>query len=312
MSPSHHDKPTRKRWTLAQLGLGMATFGSATPISKIVTDAMPVFVASVLRVTLGAIALAPFAWRHPRRLPRLTAREWLFIALIALFGMFGFTVLMLYGMRMVSGVVGAIVMSTAPAVTAVASIVFMGEKATWRKLTAVALAVLGVLILHLDMDDGSAGGAGNVDLALGSLLVFCAVCCEAAYTLLGKRISESIDPVVAALLAAALALPLFLPFALWQWDSFSIADVSSRAWFAVVWYGVGTLALGTWLWYAGVKRADGAVAAGFMGVMPVSALVLSYVLLGEPFESAHLAGFLVVFAGVALVSWEHARMERRS
>jgi drug/metabolite transporter (DMT)-like permease len=45
-----------------------------------------------------------------------------------------------------------------------------------------------------------------------------------------------------------------------------------------------------------------------MSVMPVSALVLSYGLLGEGFRWIHLAGFAVVFAGVLLISWEHARM----
>jgi drug/metabolite transporter (DMT)-like permease len=43
--------------------------------------------------------------------------------------------------------------------------------------------------------------------------------------------------------------------------------------------------------------------------MPVSALILSYVLLGEAFRAMHLAGFAVVFAGVLLISWEHARMQ---
>ena len=45
-----------------------------------------------------------------------------------------------------------------------------------------------------------------------------AVCCEAAYTLLGKRASERADPILVAFLAAALAL---LPFAIWQWRDFS-------------------------------------------------------------------------------------------
>jgi drug/metabolite transporter (DMT)-like permease len=75
----------------------------------------------------------------------------------------------------------------------------------------------------------------------------------------------------------------------------------------VIWYGAGTLALGSWLWYSGLKHAQGAVAAGFMGVMPASALLLSYLLLDEPFRWLHLAGFAVVFVGVLLMSWEHAR-----
>lgn len=76
----------------------------------------------------------------------------------------------------------------------------------------------------------------------------------------------------------------------------------------MIWYGAGTLALGSWLWYSGLARAEGAIAAGFMGVMPASALILSYVLLGEEFRWIHLLGFGIVFAGVLLISWEHARM----
>ncbi len=304
------NRSSREITTDAQLFLGMATFGSATPVSKIVTQAMPVFVASTLRIALGAAALAPIALRDPKLIARINRREWMIIVLIALFGMFGFTVLMLYGMRMVSGVVGAVIMSTAPAVTATASMVFMGDKPTWRKLVAIALAVLGVLILHAGGDHDSTKGGGNSYLVFGSLMIFGAVCCEAVYTLLGKKISESIDPVMAAFLASILALPLFLPFAVWQWSSFPISEVSFRAWIALAWYGAGTLALGTWLWYSGVRKAEGAIAAGFMGVMPVSALVLSYILLNEPFETIHLVGFLVVFAGVTLISWEHAKMAR--
>jgi drug/metabolite transporter (DMT)-like permease len=89
--------------------------------------------------------------------------------------------------------------------------------------------------------------------------------------------------------------------------NFDFATVPSGGWLALAWYGAGTLALGSALWYGGVSRAEGSVAAGFMGLMPVSALVLSYLLLGEAFRWLHPAGFGVVFLGVLLMSWEHAR-----
>lgn len=301
--------PRNQGITHAQLGLGMAVFGSATPVSKIVTQAMPVFVGSGLRVALGALVLAPFAAAHLHQLRGFTRRDWLIVALIALFGMFGFSALMLTGMKLVSGVTGAVVMSTTPAVTAAGSMLLLKDRPTWRKFAAIALAVTGVLLLQLGQGGGQQGSgleAGNP--GLGAALVFGAVCCEAAYTLLGKVASERIDPILVAFLAAAIAVPLFVPFAIWQWRGFDIAAVEPRAWAAVAWYGAGTLALGSWLWYAGVAKAEGAVAAGFMGVMPASALVLSYVLLGEDFRWLHLAGFGVVFAGVLLISWEHARM----
>jgi drug/metabolite transporter (DMT)-like permease len=307
-----------------QLAAGMILFGSATPVSKLVTEAMPVFVGSALRVAVGALVLAPLLLRHRGEIARLSRGDWLLTVLIAVFGMFGFTVFMLLGMSLVTGVVGAIVMSTTPAVTAAAAILLVGERANGRKLAAIALAVGGVLLLYVSggAGGGSGGGSGGASggggpllqflqglgsgVVVGGLLVFAAVCCEVAYTLLGQRVSRDANPLVVAFLAAALAIPLFLPLAAWEWSRFEPAAVDAGGWAAVIWYGAGTLALGTWCWYSGIAKTEGSIAAAFMGLMPVSALVLSYLLLGERFQWIHLAGFGVVFAGVLLMSWEHA------
>ena len=114
---------------------------------------------------------------------------------------------------MIPGVVGAVVMSTAPAVTAAASMLLLGDQPTWRKLVAIALAVVGVLILNL----GQGGPEeGSRSMLLGVALVFGAVCCEAAYNLLGKKATERVDPILVAGLSAALSLPVFLPLAVWS------------------------------------------------------------------------------------------------
>ncbi len=306
-STGAHDEGS-VRITYVQLALGMATFGSATPVAKIVTSAMPVFIASGLRVALGAAVLVFAARDKLTRIRDVSRVDWVLIVLIALFGMFGFSVLMLYGMKIISGTAGAIVMSTTPAVTAIGSIMFFHEQLTWRKSAAILLAVAGVLLLQLGGGEGSSGRANEW---LGIALVFGAVCCEAAYTLLGKRVSEQVDPVLVAFLGALIAVPLFVPFAVAQWQDFQLARIEPRAWYALLWYGAGTLALGSWLWYSGVAKAQGSVAAGFMGVMPASALLLSYVLLDEKFRWLHLLGFGVVFTGVLLISWEHARMQEQ-
>jgi drug/metabolite transporter (DMT)-like permease len=252
---------------------------------------------------IGAVVLALFARSSFPRLRQLTLHDWAIIALIAIFGMFGFSALMLYGMKHTSATTGAIVMSTTPAVTALSSIVFMHDKLTWRKVAAIALAVAGVMALKAGQEN-----AGGENPFFGSLLVFGAVCCEAAYTLLGKIIAERVDPIFAAALAAGIALPIFIPFAIWQWQGFDIGAVPASAWCALIWYGGGTLALGTWLWYSGIAKTEGMTAAAFMGVMPMSALILSYFLVGESFHWVHLVGFATVFAGVMLITWEHTRM----
>jgi drug/metabolite transporter (DMT)-like permease len=289
--------------TYLLLAGGMAVFGSATPISKIVTDAFPVFLAAALRMATAVVVLAPLVRAQGLDLRALSRRDWIVVGLIALFGMVGFTVAMLYGMKLVSGVAGSIVMSTTPAVTALGAFLFLGERLGWRRIAGVACAVAGVLILHVAGKSGAAAG----DLVLGSLLVFAAVCCEAAYTLLGKRATDRLSAAAIAALSGALAGVLFVPLAIWQAWSFDFAGPALGQWAALLWWGAGTMALGSVLWYRGLARAAGGTAAAFMGVMPVSALVLSYALLGEPFRWVHLVGFAVVFAGVVLVATAHAR-----
>lgn len=302
-----------------QLAAGMVVFGSATPVSRLVAEAMPVFVGSGLRVAFGALVLAPFV-RDWGALRRFSRREWGLVAVIAVFGMFAFSVFLLMGMRMVSGVTGSVVMATTPAVTAGAAVLFLGERLNLRKVVALALAVTGVLVLTLGGEraaeampqrDGDPVSAFITGLpsstVLGVLLVFGAVVSEAFYTLIGRQMSRRTDPILVAFLAAVLSLPLFLVPALVQWSSFDLPGVTPADWAAVLWYGAGTLGLGSWLWYSGISKSQATVAAAFMGLMPVSALVLSYGLLGEAFRWVHVPGFGIVFAGVLLMSVEHAR-----
>jgi drug/metabolite transporter (DMT)-like permease len=85
-----------------------------------------------------------------------------------------------------------------------------------------------------------------------------------------------------------------------------LGHVSPSGWISLAFWGAGTLGLGSILWYKGLQRAEGTIAAGFMGVMPVSALVMSYVLLSEPVRPTHLVGFGIVLLGVLIIAREHA------
>ena len=64
-------------------------------------------------------------------------------------------------------------------------------------------------------------------------------------------------------------------------------------------------------WSNAVNFTDGldGLAAGAMAIMPITALVMSYVLLGEAFRWVHLAGFGLVFAGLLLMIVENTKGE---
>lgn len=301
--------PSRRSSSLTGVALlffGMALFGSATPVSKLVGEGLPVFTASLMRVVLGALSLLPFVARDFRRnVAGMSAQAWREVSLIALFGMVGFTFLLVYGMKFISGVAGSIIMSFTPALTALGAFVFLRSPLDWRRIAAILAGVAGIVIINVFRSE-FADESGRL-FYLGVVLVLAAISCEAVYTLIGKKATETMPPLFVTFLATTLSIPLFvvLSFAI----DFSEADfgsVGSGTWWALGWWGVGTLGAGSALWYSGLARAEGTTAAGFMSVMALSALLLSYFLLGEAFEWIHLPGIVLVLTSIGLMSWVHA------
>lgn len=290
--------------TIVQLLAGMALFGSATPLSKIIGADFSVFTASCLRMVIASLVLAPFVWLLTDRYGAAKRSDIWVILGISGVGMVGFTATMLFGMQMTTGVIGSTIMSASPAVTAAAAVVFFGSAMSWRKVGALALALIGVAVINLFRSGGDGGDAQ----LLGAALVGVAVCFEAAYTLLSRKLSDGITSLEATLAASLIAIPLFVVLAL-AFDArpFDFSGANAFSTGALLFWGAATGGLAPVLWYNGVREAPGALTAGAMAVMPLSALTLSYLLLGEPFRWLHLAGFGLVFAGLILMIVEHAK-----
>jgi drug/metabolite transporter (DMT)-like permease len=288
--------------TYLKLFFGMALYGSTLPVSKIVTENFPVFSASLIRVIIAALFLLPFIITRIPQLKKIQKKDYLSIFLISFSGVFLFSAFMLYGMKYSSGVTGSIVMSTTPAVTALGSFLFFKDKLTWKKIAALLLSVAGVVIINTA---GSSEHASHVNW-IGVLLVFLAVCAEASYTLLAKNIKSDIDPLDLTFITAFVSAFLFVIPSLFEINDINFARVSLSGWVSLAWWGLAGMGIASILWFGGIKKASGSVASGFMGIMSVSALVLSYAVLSEKFQWIHMAGFMLVITGVILISISHA------
>ncbi len=285
----------------------MLFFGSGTPTAKIVTDGFPVFLAPFLRLLLAAILSTPLLILYRHELRGISRQGWLLIAGIGAIGLVAFSVFLLTGMTMVSGVIGAVVMSTSPAAVALGAAWFLGDKLGTAKLTAVGLSVAGVVIINAS--GTGLGGQSVWTSVLGSVLVLGAVASATAYSLFAKRVANEVRPALLIPLAAWIAVAIFAGPGLYQAARFDFASPNLQQWIALAWWGIGPYGIGTMLWFYGLKSVQASTAAGFMGAMPASGLLVSYVWLGEQFQWIHLAGFALVVSAIGLVAWVHRKGE---
>ncbi len=291
----------------AALLFGMAIFGSGTPTAKIVTEGFPIFLAPFLRLLLAALLTTPLLIIYRRELCGISQRGWLLIGGIGAIGLVAFSLFLLSGMNLVSGVIGAVVMSTSPAAVAIGAAWFLGDTLGPAKLMAVGLSIAGVLIINTS--GAETGGQGVWTSILGSLLMLGAVASSTAYSLFAKRVTSEVRPVLLIPLAAWIAVGMFAVPGLYQAASFDFGAPSIEQWSALAWWGIGPYGIGTMLWFYGLKSVQASTAAGFMGAMPASGLLVSYVWLGEAFHWIHLVGFALVLAAIALIAWAHRHGE---
>jgi drug/metabolite transporter (DMT)-like permease len=278
------------------LAFAQIIVGSSVPVGKFVVDAMPVFLASAMRYGIAAAVLVPLLlWREGT--PRgLTLRDSAILVVQAACGTFLFSVLLLYGLDLTTAAEGGVAAGVMPATVALFSVLLLGDRVTVLKLVAVGLAVLGLVSLNVGGDET---GRGTNPL-LGDLLVVGAIACESLFVILGKALHIPRSPLFISTVMSVLGFVMFAPVAVVEGAAFDFAAMTALEWGVMVYYGVVVTVIAFLLWFAGVEKVEGSRAGVFTGLLPVSALILSYAWLGEAFRLNHVAGCVLVLAAIAL------------
>ncbi|MCP2014021.1 drug/metabolite transporter (DMT)-like permease [Deinococcus sp. HSC-46F16] len=283
--------PDAHRGILArvQLALAMLLAGSSVVLSKIVGASVPIYLANtlILLPAVGVLCLLTWRFEGPMRVP---PGAWRPLFLQALLGIVGFRVFLFYGVPLTYAASAGILTSTVPAVTALLAWMVLRERLTVHAILGVLLTAFGILVLTVP---GAAISEGARPL-LGSVLVLGAVVGEASWNVLSRLSGARLRPLTATTLVTSLALVLFLPLGLVEATTFDFARLTPGAVFALGYYALGATVLAYVLWFAGVRHLNASTAAVYTGWLPVSAVALSALLLGERLTLWHALGLACV------------------
>jgi drug/metabolite transporter (DMT)-like permease len=290
------------------LALSMSLVGSYVALSKPLVAALPVFLLAWLRFGIGGLAMAHWLKRPSDEVP-MTPQIRKLVFLESLLGNFLFSICMLFGVSMTSAVSAGVIMAAIPAVVALMSWIFLKERIGPRIWAAVVCSALGISLLALSKNELSAqSGRGlEADLAhnkalLGNLLVFAAVLCEAAYAVIGKKLTGALSPKRITALINLWGFALMTPMGLYVAWSFDFAAVPTPSWLLLVFYALAASVWTVWLWMTGLKNVPAAHAGVFTVMLPVSAALVGVLVLGEQLGGIQLLAFAVALVGVLLAT----------
>ncbi|MCI1696103.1 DMT family transporter [Aneurinibacillus aneurinilyticus] len=279
--------------------LAMIIVGSSVVAGKLIVQSFPVFLASELRFLIATIILFPILVKF-EGFPSIGKRDLLILFLQALFGVFLFNIFMLYGLTITTAIEGGIITSTIPAVTGCLAFLFLKEKLTKSVMTGILLAVLGTLTINFS-DSFTTVGRGSSPL-LGNLLIFGAVISEALFIIFGKFIVQRVSPLAISTIVSIFGTILFLPFSLYEGNRFNFGEVSIAEWGLVFYFGIVVTVIAFILMYQGVSKVSASTAGVLTGVLPMSSVILSVVILGEKVSFIHLIGIGFTLTAIYLIA----------
>jgi drug/metabolite transporter (DMT)-like permease len=200
----------------------------------------------------------------------------------------------MWGLKTVPAGRASLLVALNPAATLIGAALCFGERLTRRNVAGIVIALAGAVIV-IGRGDPLAllrGGLGT-----GELTILGCVASWSAFTLIAKRLMAGLSP-LAITVYASLTGTLMLAAATLAEGAALVPQATPSAWAALAFLGAFGTAV-AFVWYNdGVRRLGAARAPVFINLVPVFAVVLGALVLGERVDASMLAGGALVLAGV--------------
>jgi len=272
-------------------------WGGSIVAQKLALSGFSAVEASVLRDSGGLAILLTTWWWQEGALARLTPRDLRILGLLGL-GVLGNHLLILIGLKYVSGAVAGVIIGSLPVVTALSSALFIQDVPLRSVWVGSLLSFLGVAVVSV----AGFKAAGEQPL-LGGFLVFLGVVSWAFYTIGSRTIMDRLSALTVNWTTLLVATVLQVPL-LWTDQKMLQAGISSASpsdWLALGYLVLFATAVAQQAWLFGVKGIGPSRASVLGNLTPVAAIVLSALILKESVGVIEILGIMLILAGVWVV-----------
>jgi drug/metabolite transporter (DMT)-like permease len=224
----------------------------------------------------------------------LTRRDRIDLIWLGLVGHFGYQYFFVGGVALSSASNAALIVGSTPAVLAVVSALLGRERISRLHWVGAAISAVGI---YLVVGQGASFGGAHIR---GDLLVMASVACWVAFTLGAASLIQRHSPLYVTGMTMIYGGIPYVAMALPQILRVPWSDVSAWTLSAMVLSALLALNLAYVIWYTGVQRLGPARTSIYSNGVPIVAMSVAALWLGEPLTWNKLAGAAAVLSGVLL------------
>lgn len=287
----------RPHMTLTMIGILLAVtvvWGFNFAVVKVGLHIVPPIAFVALRFAVVGIMLLPWLRWPQRRFCDLAV-------LSVILGVVHFS-LMFTGMSGLDVATASIAIQMQVPFAAILAAIFFGETLHWRRLTGMAIAFAGVVLIA-----GEPRLSGNL---LPLFEVIAAACFWAGATIQIKRIGDDVDVLALNGWVALLAAPQ-LALLSWLTEEGQLAGIAAggwQLWLSVAFQAVLVTIFGYSIWYRLMRRFSVNQVMPFTLLVPLFGVLSGVVVFGDRLTPLMLIGGICTIVGVAIIILRRPRV----
>jgi len=275
-------------------------WGSNFTIVKTAMREIPEYGFGALRLLLAALLFAVVLHRTGglrTAVSRVSARDWRALFLLAIIGHTIYQVLFLGGVARTSVANSSLIFGCTPIVISLLSSFAGHERITLLRWAGVVLSFLGIyLVVSHARSDGAT--------LTGDLMILGAVFAWAAFSIGSRPLLTRHAPLVVTGFTMIIGAVGYLPLGIPSLRALDWSAVSGLAWVGMVYSAVFALVVAYLIWYTAVQRLGNTRTSLYSNVVPLVAMSIAAITLGEPLTRRKIIGAVAVLVGLALTRVE--------
>jgi drug/metabolite transporter (DMT)-like permease len=200
----------------------------------------------------------------------------------------------------------SILNATTPLFTAVVMVAAGEEALQPRRVAGVITGLVGVIILR-----GDVAGVG-IGQSAGILLCLAGAFSYGLAALVARRLPSSVQPLGTATFQMVASAAMMLPVAAWFDRPWQLPTPGALTWLAVIGLAVLSTALAYIVFFQILRRSGATNVMLVTLLIPLTAILLGYLLLGEPISIREIVGAVVIGSALLIIDGRLFGFIRRS
>jgi len=263
--------------------------------TKMASHVFGSFTGASFRYLVALLFMVPMMLFQNPKAFKVTRKQFIQLTLLGLTGIFAYSFFFFTGLRMVKASHGALIVAINPVLVMLISSLIGKERIAGVRILGllVSLAGTAMVIARGDITDLFTMFTWGDALMLGCPISW------AFYTYFAKDALTFATPLQAstwAILMGMVFILFFVPF-----EPFPVY-VDWTVWLAIIYLGICGSVLGFVWYYEGIKAIGPVKTSAFNNLIPIFAMLLSVVLLGETIHGYMIYGSAMVISGVYLIN----------